>query len=86
MEDKVKRLAEMKSYLEKKIRELEDEIGLLREMLALIDQQLARDSFKPASQLLREKTEKTVTPVQVERESNIHSRKIGGKVIGKLVY
>jgi hypothetical protein len=43
----VKRLAEMKAYLEKKITECELEAGRLRAFLQIVDSLLAEKSFKP---------------------------------------
>lgn len=46
--EEVKRLANIKSKIEKKIRDLEDEISSLKSILSIVDAQLAAKSFKPA--------------------------------------
>lgn len=51
----VKELAEAKSMLEKRIRELENELKLYRLLTKLLDEALSKLSFVPASQLIRPK-------------------------------
>ncbi|OYT29678.1 MAG: hypothetical protein B6U94_07520 [Thermofilum sp. ex4484_79] len=50
-EEEVRRLAELKSYLEKKIEQLETEIELLKFCVRLVDEALSKSSFRPASEL-----------------------------------
>jgi len=52
-EELVKELAEAKSVLERRIKELESELKLYRLIIRLIDQALSKLSFVPASQLLQ---------------------------------
>lgn len=53
-QEDVRRLAEAKSYLQKRIEELEGEINLLKTLLSLVDVALSRESFTRASELPRE--------------------------------
>jgi len=50
----VQRLAEAKSYLQRRIEELEAELELLRTLSKLVDAALSRESFVRASELPRE--------------------------------
>ncbi|RLE81992.1 MAG: hypothetical protein DRJ51_02630 [Thermoprotei archaeon] len=88
--ERVKKLAELKTYLEKRIRDLENEIELLRTVVGIINEKLANESFKPASALLREEItareeRPSVPEVEARQETKIYSRKLGGEVIGKMV-
>jgi hypothetical protein len=47
--EQVKSLARIKEYLEEKINELEKELGLLRQIVELVDRELAEKSFKKPS-------------------------------------
>jgi hypothetical protein len=52
--ERVKRLAEAKSYIQKRIDELESEVELLKLILNVIDTALSRESFTKAAELPRE--------------------------------
>jgi hypothetical protein len=52
--ERVRRLAEAKSYLQKRIEELEGEVELLKLLLSLVDAALSRESFTRAAELPRE--------------------------------
>jgi hypothetical protein len=52
--ERVKRLAEAKSYIQKRIDELESEVELLKLILSVIDTALSRESFTKAAELPRE--------------------------------
>jgi len=61
-EDKVRSLAEAKSYLERRIEELERELRSLQALLAMVNQALSRESFTRASELVEERAEKAAAP------------------------
>lgn len=93
-EDRVRRLAEVKSYLQRKVEELEDELELLKLLVNLVDSALSSESFTKASELPRMETEKTVVPLapSVENrlgkmltEQSVTSRE-GKKLASLLVY
>lgn len=50
-EEEVKRLADLKLKVEERIKDLEDQLELMREIARLIDQELKRGSFAKASQV-----------------------------------
>lgn len=50
-EDNVRRAAELKLWLETRIRELQEEIERLREALSLVDATLRASTFKPAIEI-----------------------------------
>lgn len=52
--ERVRRLAEAKSYLQRRIEELEGEVELLKLLLSLVDAALSRESFTKAAELPRE--------------------------------
>ncbi len=52
-EDRVRKLADIKTKLERRLEELEEEISLIRELLEVIDSILGSISFKPASELVK---------------------------------
>lgn len=47
--EKIKELARLKDYLEKKLSELRNEITLLEKLMELVDEELAEKSFKKAA-------------------------------------
>ena len=55
MEEEVKRLAELKAYLEKRLKELEEEVNYIRTLLSLVDEALSKRSFVPAAALAKER-------------------------------
>ncbi|MCD6095056.1 MAG: hypothetical protein J7J99_00655 [Thermoprotei archaeon] len=64
-EAEVKRLANLKSFIEKKIAQLEEEIAFFKECLRLIDEQLKAKSFRRAIEVAEEVE---------EHEEEIYSR------------
>lgn len=64
MEEHVRKLAEIRSYIQRRIRELEEERRKLELVLELVDAALSRESFTRASELPRE----AVAEVRPERE------------------
>ncbi|RLE74278.1 MAG: hypothetical protein DRJ56_07810 [Thermoprotei archaeon] len=56
--ERVKELAEAKALLERRVRELEEELRLYRMVLRLIDEALSRLSFVPASELVQGEEER----------------------------
>jgi len=73
-EDEVKRLAEVKSFIERRISQLEEEIAFLRECLRLIDEQLKAKSFRRAIEVAEEIE---------EQEEELYSRVLQ-RVVAKL--
>jgi len=67
----VKELAEAKAILEKRIKELEDELKLYRILTRLIDEALSKLSFIPASQLVQPKHLEEVKEEPVSKYSII---------------
>jgi len=83
-EDKVKRLAEIKSYLENRLKSIEEELELLRTLLRMVDEALARESFTSASALMeRERAE--VVGERASMEFDVRSR-TGEKIAHVEVY
>ncbi len=60
----MRKLAEAKAYIERRIKEIENELELLKIILILINQALSEKSFIPASTLSRQ----TVYPKDIEAE------------------
>lgn len=88
--EQVKNLTKIKEYLEQKINELEKELGLLREIVELVDRELVEKSFKKPTipveakeaikETLREvpaKPEVSVTPEIEEGRVKILKSKTG---------
>ncbi len=88
--EQVKNLAKIKEYLEQKINELEKELGLLREVVELVDRELVEKSFKKPTipleskevikESLREipaKPEVSITPETEEGRVKILKSKTG---------
>jgi len=78
--EKVKELAMLKDYLERKLGELKNEVSLLEKLIELVDEELAEKSFKKAA-VVKEK------PVSRPRETGrfrvLRSR--GGEVLARVV-
>ncbi len=51
-EEQVRKAAELKLWLETRVAELQEEIGRLKETLALVDDSLRASTFRPAIELL----------------------------------
>jgi len=79
-ENRVKALASAKAYLERRIKELEQEVEALKTLLALVDQALGRESFVTAAQLRAERKEAVEKPIS---EFSITSR--SGELIAKML-
>lgn len=56
-EDQVKKAAELKLWLENRIAELQEEMGRLKETLALVDASLRASTFRPAIEMMDEAKE-----------------------------
>jgi hypothetical protein len=56
-EDQVKKAAELKLWLENRIAELQEEMGRLKETLALVDASLLASAFRPAIEMMDEAKE-----------------------------
>jgi len=76
-ENNVKILAEIKSYLDKRIEELEREIKLLKNIELLVNEALSKRSFRSASSLVREKGEKYIEKLDINTDD--------GKKIGEIM-
>jgi len=61
LEDRVKELASLKAFLERRISSLEEELNALKTMLSMVDEVLSKTSFKPASTLAAAPKETAVT-------------------------
>ena len=53
-EDQVKKAAELKLWLENRIEEMQEEMGRLKETLALVDSSLRASTFRPAIEMMDE--------------------------------
>lgn len=80
-EDRVRALAEAKSFLEKRLKELESEAKAIRTLLLLVDQALGRKSFVTAAELRKEREE--VMEEKPISEFSITSR--SGELIAKMI-
>jgi len=80
-EDRVRALAEAKSFLEKRLKELESEAKAIRTLLLLVDQALGRESFVTAAELRKEREE--VVEEKPISEFSITSR--SGELIAKMI-
>jgi len=77
-ENNVKILAEIKSYLDKRIEELQREIKLLKNIELLVNEALSKRSFKSASSLVRERgKEKYIEKLDINTDD--------GKKIGEIM-
>ena len=89
MEDLVKSLADLKKYLEDKLSALTAEVENLRLLIRLVDEALAKASFKPASALeVAKEVMQQVPPLQprgLETETLIlASSRMGNRLLGKM--
>ena len=92
MEDLVKSLADLKKYLEDRLSALTAEVENLKLLIKLVDEALARTSFKPASALevAKEVVQQAPPPPApqprgLETETLIlASSKMGNKLLGKM--
>lgn len=88
MEDVTKSLADLKKYLEERLSALTTEVEHLKLLMKLVDEALAKFSFKPASTL--EVTKETVQPQPaqprgLETETLIlASSRMGNRLLGKM--
>jgi len=89
LEDLVKSLADLKKYLEDKLSALTAEVENLRLLIRLVDEALAKASFKPASALeVAKEVMQQVPPLQprgLETETLIlASSRMGNRLLGKM--
>ena len=63
-EEEVKKLAELKAWLEERIKELELELEKMKEMVVVTDMVLRTSSFKSASELVPKKEVSEVRPLR----------------------
>ena len=88
MEDLVKNLADLKKYLEDRLSALTAEVENLKLLIKLVDEALARASFKPASALeVVQQVPPTPAPQPrgLETETLIlASSRMGNKLLGKM--
>jgi len=91
LEDLVKSLADLKKYLEDRLSALTAEVENLKLLIKLVDEALARASFKPASALevAREVVQQAPSPPPqprgLETETLIlASSRMGNKLLGKM--
>ncbi|MCC6013237.1 MAG: hypothetical protein LM593_02615 [Candidatus Verstraetearchaeota archaeon] len=85
-EEDVKILAELKKDLEEKIMKMEKELMLLKTSLKLVDEALAKVSFKPASKIVEEGIEKKTFEETYEEVFQIKSKSgedLGNIYVGK---
>jgi hypothetical protein len=80
-EDIVKQLAEAKSYLESKLKDLENEVTTLRSILKVVDQVLTEKSFKKAK-ITKGIEEKGETPTVSQEKYKLST--IDGILLGEL--
>ncbi len=69
--DRVRRLAEVKSYLQRRVEELEGELELLKLLINLVDSALSSESFTKASELPRAEVERAAAPLAPSVESRL---------------
>ncbi|MEM0217306.1 MAG: hypothetical protein QXM73_00950 [Candidatus Nezhaarchaeales archaeon] len=90
MEDLTKSLADLKKYLEERLSALTIEVEHLKLLIKLVDDALAKVSFKPASALevTKEVVQQVPQPVQprgLETETLIlASSRMGNRLLGKM--
>lgn len=65
-EERLKKLAMVKSYLERRIEELSSEVEAIRFLVSIVDEQLAARSFRTAEAVRREEAQKAVEAVKKE--------------------
>jgi len=71
-EDELKKLAELKIWLEERIKDLELELNKMREILNFIDSSLKRISFVQASELVKKEEEyQEVIPIKRAKDGRI---------------
>jgi len=79
-EKKIELLANTKSYLEKRIKELHEELAFLESLLELVNENLSKKSFVTATQITSKEKKEEITPLRKEKigekvlEINITSR------------
>ena len=86
MEEAAKSLAELKKYLEDKVAALSIELEHLKTLIKLVDEALAKVSFKPASALEVSKEAVQAAPARsLETEMLIlASSRMGNRLLGKM--
>ncbi|MBS7645886.1 MAG: hypothetical protein QW569_05190 [Candidatus Bathyarchaeia archaeon] len=83
-EDIVRRLAEAKAHLERKVAELEREISANKAVIAVLDEVLAEKSFKRLKVEVREKPVEVEIPPPVEEEK-LELTTVDGVFLGELL-
>ncbi len=79
-EEKLKKLAMVKSYLERRIEELSGEIESLRLLVSIVDEQLAAKSFKTLETVKKEEKPKVVEVAKEEKPKELGAvRNLRGK-------
>jgi len=79
-EEKLKKLAMVKSYLERRIEELSGEIESLRLLVSIVDGQLAAKSFKTLETVKKEEKPKVVEVAKEEKPKELGAvRNLRGK-------
>ena len=79
-EEKLKKLAMVKSYLERRIEELSGEIESLRLLVSIVDEQLAAKSFKTLETVKKEEKPKVVEVAKEEKPKELGTvRNLRGK-------
>lgn len=80
----VKRLAEAKAYLERKIAELEREVSANKVIISIIDDVLAEKSFKKARMEVREKPSELERPIPSAPRERLKLTTVDGVFLGEL--
>ncbi|HDO41954.1 MAG TPA: hypothetical protein ENH03_03530 [Candidatus Bathyarchaeota archaeon] len=85
-EEKLKRVAELREILEKRIKDLEAEIGGLKLLLEFVNNLLLEKSFRKVEEIAPPKTVKTITPSTPlgEEAKVIPLKTSGGEVLANL--
>jgi len=83
-EEKLKRIAELRSLLEKRIREIETELEGLRVILEFVDARLLEKGFKRAGVGKPERVEPAVTPPEIEFEEVVPLKTVAGDLLANL--
>jgi len=83
-EEKLKRIAELRSLLEKRIREIETELEGLRVILEFVDARLLEKGFKRAEVGKPAPVEPAVTPPEIEFEEVVPLKTVAGDLLANL--
>lgn len=83
-EEKLKRIAELRSLLEKRMREVETELEGLRVILEFVDARLLEKGFKRAEVGKPAPVEPAVTPPEIEFEEVVPLKTVAGDLLANL--